>query len=418
MKVLYLCPDFGIPVLGRKGASVHVRALASAFQRAGHSVVLATPLLSKSLWERPEPLDLPILEVLPDEGSVSAVRALKLFSDTVGGESALAGELRRILYNHELARLARKLESDPPDLIYERASLYGIAGVALAHEIKRPLFIELNAPLALEQSAYRATELGALAAQAERWTLTRADAVLCVSASLAHYAISLGAEPSRVHISPNGVDPALFQPAPAQAEVRTRWGLNGASVLGFVGGLRAWHGVKALPPLLERLIPQHLDLQMVIAGAGPLRRELERDFEERGLAQHVLFTGSLPHQEIAALIRQFDVALAPYDRLDHAFYFSPLKLFEYMGCGVPVVAAKIGQIADVVRDGETGLLYRSGDLDELAAACARLLADPLLRQRLGEAAAREVRDRYTWDRNVERVIDLARFMIAAREEQG
>ena len=114
------------------------------------------------------------------------------------------------------------------------------------------------------------------------------------------------------------------------------------------------------------------------------------------------------------MIHRFDVALAPYPRPAHDFYFSPLKLFEYLACGAPVVAASLGQIAEVVRHGETGLLYPPGELDALVASCERLLEDPDLRRRMGRAAAKEIHDRYTWDHNAERVIDLARSLIAER----
>jgi glycosyltransferase involved in cell wall biosynthesis len=313
----------------------------------------------------------------------------------------------------------------------------------LARALNVPLLVELNAPLALEQSAYRGAGLGQLAAQAERWVPSQADAVFAVSAPLRDHVIALGVEPDRVYVLPNAVDPALFQSGAPDPAVRARWGLGegrdeatggtrraerggsgdggsvdahpGAPVLGFVGGLRPWHGVEALPRLLERLIPRYRDLRLVIAGDGPLRGELERDLRERGLAQSAVFTGSLPQEEVATLIRLFDVALAPYPQPRHAFYFSPLKLFEYMACGVPVVAAGLGQIAEVVCDGETGLLYPPGELDALTAACDRLLADPALRRRLGQAAAEAIHGRYTWDVNAARVAERARSLIAARE---
>ena len=415
MKILYLCADLGIPVLGHKGASVHVRGLVAAFVRTGHFVVLAAPLLSKTPWEEPVSLNVPLLHLPPSADIVNAVLAVKAFNERLGVANSLPGELRRILYNQELGtQLKRRFESAPPDFIYERASLYGTAGVALARELNVPLLVELNAPLAVEQSAYRATGLGELAAQAERWTLAHADAVLTVSAPLRDHVVSLGVEPERVQVIPNGVDAALFQPRIRDSGVRARWGLGNGPVLGFVGGLRRWHDAEALPVVLERLVHRYRGLRLVIVGDGPLRGELERTLKERKLTGSVVFTGWLPQEEVAELIQQFDVALAPYARLEHAFYFSPLKLFEYMASGVPVVAAKLGQIAEIVRDGETGLLYPPDDVEALVGACERLLADPALRRQLGLAAAKEVHGLYTWDRNAARVVELARPLIAGR----
>src|SRR5207247_3756885 len=100
------------------------------------------------------------------------------------------------------ADLKRRFDTDPPDFIYERASLYGTAGVVLARELDVPLLLELNAPLAVEQAAYRGAGLGELAARAEQWTLSRADAVLAVSAPLRDHALPLGVEAARVHAFP------------------------------------------------------------------------------------------------------------------------------------------------------------------------------------------------------------------------
>jgi len=323
--------------------------------------------------------------------------------------------LRRILFNKELAaELKGRFDGAPPDFIYERASLYGTAGVALAKEFNVPLLLELNAPLAVEQNAYRATGLGELAASAEQWVLTQAQAVLAVSAPLREHAISLGAKPERVHVVPNGVDPARFQPGTREPAVRARWRLGEGPLLGFVGGLRPWHGVEILPALLERLARRHKKLRLVIVGEGQLRPELEQSVQERGLASRVLFTGGLSHEEVPSVIRHFDIALAPYPKLEHAFYFSPLKLFEYMACGLAVVAADVGQVSEVLRSGKTGLLYPPGDLDALTGVCDRLLNNPRLRMRLGRAASKMVHTHFTWDHNANRVEQLARDLIAAR----
>lgn len=413
MRILYLCSDPGIPVLGAKGASLHVRALVSALAKLGHQVAVATPALTRTPWEAPAVFGIPIEHLPPSDTVDQAGRALKGFVESIGEPSSLAGEVRRILYNEELrAVLKRRLERARPDVILERASLYGTTGVQVAADLGVPLLLELNAPLAVEQAAYRSTELGPLAATAEAYTVSRADAVLAVSAALGEHAVLAGAEPGRVHVLPNGVDPQLFRPGPSDPTFRARWKLNGGPVLGFVGNLRPWHGLESLPPLLEALVPRHPDLRLVLAGDGPLRGELGDAFERRGLSKHVVFTGGLPHVEVPCLLRELDVALAPYPDHDHAFYFSPLKLFEYMACGVPVVAPELGQIAQVARSGETALLYPVSNPVALGQACERLIDDRALRHRLGSAASREVRSRYTWEQNARTIVELAEGLVS------
>jgi len=418
MKILYLCSDLGVPVLGRKGAAVHVRELVSAFARAGHQVIVAAPVLKKAPWEPAAEIAATVLPVPVASWITEASSVLKGFNERLGVDNALPAELRRILFNHDFAaELRRRFAADPPDFIYERAALFGTAGVALARELNAPLLLELNAPLALEQSSYRGAADTPLAAKVERWTLARADAVLAVSAPLRAHAIKHGAKAARIHVLPNGVDPTRFHPAQPEPSLRRRLGLKEGPVLGFVGGLRPWHGVETLPELAARLCRRHAGLQLVIVGEGPLRPQLERAFAKKRLQRHVRFTGNLAHEEIPDVIRQFDVALAPYRRLDHAFYFSPLKLFEYMGCGIAVVAAKVGQIAEVVRHGKTGLLYPPGNLGALVGATQRLLENPGLRAQLGRAAAKQVHQRHTWDQNAERVVQLAGALTLARPKR-
>ena len=414
MKILYLCSDAGIPVLGRKGASVHVRQLIAAFARAGHKVALATPSLTKSPWDEPAEVAAEIIHCRLGAAAQDAVEAVKEYGGGLGVPTPLAGELRRILASQELAaNLLRRFKGEPPDFIYERASLFGTAGVTLARAWKVPLLVELNAPLVEEQSLYRGGGLGALALAAEKHTLTQADAVFTVSAPLREHVLGLGAAADRVRVLPNGVDPELFRPAPRDEALRARLGLDGGPVLGFLGGLRPWHGVEVLPELLARLTRKYPGAQLLFAGDGQLRGELERRLGELGLSQRAVFTGALPHEEVPAVVRLFDVALAPYPALDHAFYFSPLKVFEYMACGCAVAASDCGQISEVIRDGENSLLVPPGDLDALTCACERLLGDAGLRAQLGQAAAELIRREYTWDENAARVLKTAAELVQA-----
>lgn len=408
MKILYVSADLGIPVQGTKGAAVHVRAMAQAFRDAGHTVVVVTPALTKSAWQAPAPFDVPVVHVPPGPEIVHVSSRLRAYAGAIDAPSAAAGEVRRVLYNQELlTQLRQRFEHDPPDVVYERASLFGTAGLTFAREAGVPHLLELNAPLVDEQQRYRqGGALRDLAEASESWLLRGTDAVLAVSAPLAAHVVARGVAADRVHVVANGVDTQRFHPGDGAA-VRARFGLGDGPVLGFVGGLRPWHGIEVLPALVAALRPQHPGVTALVVGDGPLRAGLEREARRLHVERHVVLTGTLPHEAVPDCIRAFDVALAPYPEAAHAFYFSPLKLYEYLACGIPVVAARLGQIADAVTEGTTGRLYPAGDLDALVAACTSLLDDAGTRRRMGAAAAAAVAARHTWRHNAERVTAIA-----------
>lgn len=415
MKILSLCADLGIPVQGAKGAAVHVRAMAHALRDDGHSVVVVAGQLVKSAWQPPVPVDVPVLHVPPGPDIVHVSSRLRAFSEAIGAPTTAAGEVRRALYNQELlTQLRQRFEHDPPDAVYERASLFGIAGLTFAREMGVPHLLELNAPLADEQARYRrGGALGELAERSEAWLLTGTDAVLAVSAPLAAHVIAQGVDPARVHVVANGVDTTRFCPG-SDDGIRARYNLGDRPVVGFVGGLRPWHGVETVPRAVAALRARHPGLHALIVGDGPLRAEIAREVARLGLESHVTLTGAVPHATVPSFIRACDVALAPYPAAPHTFYFSPLKVYEYMACGVPVVGARLGQLAEVVEDGVTGRLYAAGDLDAFVEACHDLLAHPAAARRMGGRAAEVVATRHTWRHNASRVAALA-ATLPARE---
>lgn len=408
MKILYLCPDTGIPVLGSKGGAVHVRQMVAAFARAGHQVIVAAPAGRKSPWELPAEMAGEFAPVPVSPETDRAYRALAGYLERIGHGDSLARDLRRMLYDLDLeGALIRSYANHAPDFIYARSALFSTAPVYAARQLDCPLLVEVNAPIAAEQEAYRGGTLVALGGRAEATLLSGADAVLTVSSALREHVIECGVDPERIHVVPNGIDATLFAPAAPDGALRKRWKVPEGPVLGFVGGLRPWHGVEVLPELLARVASRHRDAALVIVGDGPLRATLEEKLDQLGLRSRVVFTGAIPHGEIPGLIRLFDVALAPYPPVNHAFYFSPLKLFEYMACGVPVVAANAGQIAEVLEHGVSGLLHPPGDLDALVDACDQLLSDPARRREMGRHAASRIHDAYTWDHNAKRAVEIA-----------
>jgi len=138
---------------------------------------------------------------------------------------------------------------------------------------------------------------------------------------------------------------------------------------------------------------------------------LERLASERGLTDHVTFTGAIAHADVPTWLSLMDIATAPYTPHPD-FYFSPLKLFEYMAAGVPVVAGRIGQLDELLQDERNALLHAPGDAPAMAVALERLVRDPVLRRRIGIAGREGIGEERTWRGHARRIEALVRSLAA------
>ena len=178
-------------------------------------------------------------------------------------------------------------------------------------------------------------------------------------------------------------------------------------MVGFVGTLKPWHGLPVLADAFIQLHRLNPAARLLIVGDGPEREALSSSLAAHGLTDAVHFTGAVTPEEIPGWLASMHVAVAPYPALDN-FYFSPLKLFEYLAAGLPTVASRIGQVMELLREGETGLLVTPGDATSLCSTLARLRADASLRAQLGANGRAYVERHHTWDAAVARLLKLAK----------
>ena len=134
-----------------------------------------------------------------------------------------------------------------------------------------------------------------------------------------------------------------------------------------------------------------------------------------GITSSVTFTGNVDNNKIPDYIGAMAITVAPYSPNEN-FYFSPIKIFEYMAMAKPVVAGKIGQIAEVITDGETGMLFEPGNIRELTRSLEKLLGDSELCQWLGKNARAWVRKERTWEKNASKVSDLVNEILEKKEQ--
>jgi glycosyltransferase involved in cell wall biosynthesis len=295
------------------------------------------------------------------------------------------------------------LEQEGPfDLVYERYSLWSFAAMEYARDSGTPGFLEVNAPLIFEQAEHRTLVDRSAAERVAERVFGAATALLAVSAEIAAYLEQYRGTRGRVHIVPNGVDPNRFPPNLTPFCP----GPPGSFTVGFVGTLKPWHGLTTLVEAFAILRREPANARLVVVGDGPERSRLEADLAQRGLREAAMFTGAVAPHVVPGLLASMDVAVAPYPQLAN-FYFSPLKVYEYMAAGLPIVASRVGQLAELLRHEESGLLCPPGDAPALASALERLRGDGDLRRRLGTAARATAFQKHTWAAVARRIISLA-----------
>jgi glycosyltransferase involved in cell wall biosynthesis len=213
------------------------------------------------------------------------------------------------------------------------------------------------------------------------------DRVIAISPGVERALLAAGVAPERIRVVPSGVDPECFgATAPARAALRAAWGAGDADVVVIVVGvLEARKGHAALIDAAARL-GNRLPLRLVFCGAGSLDDALRRHAAARGVA--VTFLGF--RDDVAGCLAAADVAALP--SLQEGLGVAAL---EAMAAGRPVVASRVGGLADVVVDGETGRLVPPGDAPALAAALAELARDPELRANMGRAGTARVAARFS-----------------------
>jgi glycosyltransferase involved in cell wall biosynthesis len=374
--------------------------MVAALQRQGHEVRIFTPNPGKG-----NTLPMPIHHVdgagLPD----LCVRFTP--SATCRVCPRLGKELRELAYNLTLYRSVLKQRGTwSPDCVYERYTLFNLAGLAVARRFGVPHLLEVNAPLQMERERTIGLTLRLLAERFDRQLFRGADGVLVVSHALRSYILDHGADEERVSLLPNGVDTERFRSDTEAAGMRTQLGLApDAFVVGFAGSLKPWHGTDVLLDAFALLHKEAQRARLLIVGDGPQRDALRERASQLALQGAVVFTGAVPHDEMPAMLRAMDVGVAPYLEIPD-FYFSPLKLYEYMASGLPVVASDAGEIGTLIRHEETGVLVPCGNVAVLADRLLRLKRDEMLRSCLGNAARLEA-ERHSWNQNARFVAKLA-----------
>ena len=387
------------------------RNLSNGLLRRGHSLTFAAPITVEDFAVTSD-----VKTVSPARRSWTASPLFSLASKLVWRIQKLLGVPYLNYFSNYRYFDAAMRGVNSVDVIYERNGMYNSGLAMAAKRLRLPYVIFFEADQIMELDIMKKPITGLLRRRAEqilRFNLAAADCIICVTNAGRRRLVNTWNIPEeKLVVFPNAVHVDRFKPdRPAREEIRSKLGLKNEPVILFVGNFFHWHDVPTLLKAFLEILKSHPTARLVLVGDGERRAAMSALASELGLARSVIFTGIVSHSDVPQYMAAADIAVVPYPPMDREMWLSPLKLFEYMSAGLAVVASSIGQIVDVVEDGVNGRLVPPGDVNAMAIALNRLIADNQLRSDLGANARTTAEKDFSWESYLARLERLFQAVI-------
>lgn len=302
-----------------------------------------------------------------------------------------------------LLQVARQLR---PDVLHAHSPvLNAMPALRVGRQLGIPVVYEVRAFWEDAAVDHGTTTEGSLRYRATRALETRAlkqaAHVFTICEGLRRDIVARGIPAERVTVIPNAVDIANFEPGgQPDLALKSHLGLDGATVLGFIGSFYAYEGLDLLLQALPQILTQRPDVRVLLVGGGPQDAALKAQAQALGVADKVVFTGRVPHAEVNRYYDLVDVLCYPRHSMRLTELVTPLKPLEAMAQGRLLVASDVGGHQELIEDGVTGRLFTAGDAGALASTVEKLLQDRLTWDGIREAGRRFVEARRNWTASV------------------
>lgn len=304
----------------------------------------------------------------------------------------------------------KSLTKQNTDIIHERFHTPNPFGWYIACKKGIPRILEVNS-LYIEDEAYKNKFLIKLATYDRSKQFQNASAIITQTESLKKILENITDKP--IFVVPNGVNTGKFRPDIASS-IRHDLKLKDDDIIvTFVGSFREWHGVHQIPLIASEIIKRHRNVKFLLIGSGTLYESVNKT-----KVNNMLLLGPKEYDEIPKYLALSDILIAPFDAskfkyIDkYGFWWNPVKLFEYLSSGKPVVTYNYPEISRIVRD--AGMLAKPGNIDEFSSMLEYLIEDERARKDMGKRGRDLATSEYDWAVRAKQTSDVYKEVLQYR----
>jgi len=321
---------------------------------------------------------------------------------------AFIGEIFLIFY-----LMRRIIATGKPEVIYTRLTRNSIVPLIFSKVLRIPFIIEVNGLLIEEMHLFKRSKWEIwLAKKLINLNYKKADKIIAVTEGTKKGIIkTIKIDQDKIVVINNGANIDLFKPMD-QKNIRKELGLaDNYHYVCFVGNFTPWQGLHNLVDSASYVLKADSEIKYLIVGEGPLKNSITKLTRERGFSNNFIFIGPVSYENVPSYINASDVCVVPKTPLKSGY--SPLKLYEYMACGKPIIASNLPGF-EILERNKAGFLVEPGDNKQLADSILKLLKDGETKKEMGENARKYVVDNHNWENISKEIVKTFKDAIISK----
>lgn len=316
-------------------------------------------------------------------------------------------EVPLLYYNYKSEKeLLKIIDKEQPDLIYHFQAFFNYKIKNIKDKTGIPVFMQLEGILQWVKSNWGKTYFPDLLKKMEIESWRGVDEFFTVSNFVKNQLHNFGIDNNRINVITSKADTEHFRPDINGDEIRKKYNLTG-TIITFLGTFGKWHGIEFLidaAPKIFALIP---DAKIMLIGDGELRGKIDERIDKLKIRDRIIMCGLVDLTYVPKYLAASDILVSPCIPNEKGeFINSPVKIFEYLAMGKPLVASDIGQQKEIIKDRENGLLFKTFDENEFVEKIIELKNNKELQTKLSINARQDAITNYDWKNNRDIILSV------------